>query len=131
MIQRRISVVDDDESIRRTTGLLIESFGYRVAIFESAETLLKPGQLNEMCCLIVDIRTLGMNALQLQRHLTTEGWSIIFITAYGNEELRRQAKPASAIAFSTSRSATSSCSKLFVQRLHQDKGEKATSDYSV
>jgi FixJ family two-component response regulator len=32
-----VSVVDDDESVRRTTTLLIESFGFRAAAFESAE----------------------------------------------------------------------------------------------
>jgi FixJ family two-component response regulator len=32
-----VSVVDDDESIRWTTTLLIESFGFRAAAFESAE----------------------------------------------------------------------------------------------
>jgi FixJ family two-component response regulator len=37
MAQNLVSVVDDDESIRRTTTLLIESFGFRAAAFESAE----------------------------------------------------------------------------------------------
>lgn len=128
-----IWVVDDDESVRRTTGLLIESFGYRVASFESAEALLKPGQLNEMCCLIVDIRMPGMNGLQLQRHLTTEGWSIpvIFITAYGNEELRRQAKQAGAIAFLDKPFSDEQLLEAIRSALQQDKGEKATYDYSV
>ena len=40
MTENLISVVDDDESIRRTTTLLIESFGFRAAAFESAETFL-------------------------------------------------------------------------------------------
>ena len=37
MTKGLISVVDDDESIRRTTTFLIESFGFRAAAFESAE----------------------------------------------------------------------------------------------
>jgi len=92
MVPKLISVVDD-ESVRRTTKLLIESFGYRASIFESAEAFLKSGQLNDTCCLVVDVQMPGMNGLQLQRHLTAEGWSvpIIFISAYGNQESRRQA----------------------------------------
>ena len=43
-----ISVVDDDESIRRTTTLLIESFGFRATAFESAESFLKSGQLHDI-----------------------------------------------------------------------------------
>lgn len=101
MAPKLISVVDDDESVRRTTKLLIESFGYRASIFESAEAFLKSGQLNDTCCLVVDVQMPGMNGLQLQRHLTAEGWSIpiIFISAYGNKESRRQAMLAGAVAF--------------------------------
>jgi FixJ family two-component response regulator len=96
-----ISIVDDDESVRRTTKLLIESFGYRAAIFESAETFLKRGQLKETSCLVVDIQMPGMNGLQLQSHLAAEGCfiPIIFITAYGDQESRRQALQAGAVAF--------------------------------
>jgi FixJ family two-component response regulator len=101
MAPKHISVVDDDESVRRTTKLLIESFGYRAAGFESTETFLKSGQLNETSCLVVDVHMPGMNGLQLQRHLTAEGWSIpiIFISGYGNKESRRQAMQAGAVAF--------------------------------
>ena len=101
MVPKLISVVDDDESVRRTTKLLIESFGYRASIFESAGAFLKSGQLNDTCCLVVDVQMPGMNGLQLQRHLTAEGWSIpiIFFSAYGNKESRRQAMLAGAVAF--------------------------------
>jgi len=88
-----ISVVDDDESVSRTTKLLVETFGYRAAVFESAERFLKSDQLYETSCLLLDIHMPGMNGLELQRHLAGEGYSIptIFITAYGDKESRRQA----------------------------------------
>jgi FixJ family two-component response regulator len=96
-----ISLVDDDESIRRTTRLLIESFGFQAAAFESAEMFLKSGQLQETSCLIVDVQMPGMNGLQLQSHLATAGCKvpIIFITAYDNKESRQQALQAGAVAF--------------------------------
>ena len=96
-----ISLVDDDESIRRTTTLLIESFGFQAAAFESAESFLKSGQLHETSCLIVDMQMPGMNGLQLQSHLAASGYKIpiIFITAYDNKESRQQAMQAGAIAF--------------------------------
>jgi FixJ family two-component response regulator len=96
-----ISLVDDDESIRRTTTLLIQSFGFQAAAFESAEGFLKSGQLHETSCLIVDVQMPGMNGLQLQRHLAASGYSlpIIFITAYDNKESRQQAMQAGAVAF--------------------------------
>jgi FixJ family two-component response regulator len=96
-----ISVVDDDESVRRTTTLLIESFGYRAAAFESAESFLRAAKLDDTACLIVDIQMPGMNGLQLQSHLAAAGSSIpiIFITAYDDKESRQQALQAGAVAF--------------------------------
>jgi len=96
-----ISLVDDDESIRRTTTLLIQSFGFQAAAFESAESFLKSGQLHETSCLIVDVQMPGMNGIQLQRHLAASGYKlpIIFITAYDNKESRQQAMQAGAVAF--------------------------------
>ena len=96
-----ISVVDDDASVRKTTKLLIGSFGYRAVVFDSAETFLNSGQLNDTSCLVVDVQMQGMNGLQLQSHLASEGCSIpiIFISAYGNKESRRQAMQGGAIAF--------------------------------
>ena len=96
-----ISLVDDDESIRRTTTLLIQSFGFQAAAFESAEDFLKSGQLHETSCLIVDVQMPGMNGLQLQRHLAASGYKlpIIFMTAYDNKESRQQAMQAGAVAF--------------------------------
>jgi FixJ family two-component response regulator len=96
-----ISVVDDDESVRRTTTLLIESFGFRAAAFESAETFLNSGHLHDTSCLIVDVQMQGMNGLQLQSHLAAAGCGIpiIFITAYESKDSRQRAMQAGAAAF--------------------------------
>jgi FixJ family two-component response regulator len=96
-----VSVVDDDESIRRTTTRLIESFGFRAVAFESAEGFLKSGQLHDTSCLIVDVQMPGMNGLQLQSHLAAAGCAIpiIFITAYDDGESRGRAMQAGAVAF--------------------------------
>ena len=101
MASNLISIVDDDESVRRTTKLLVESFGYRAAVFESAESFLKSEQLYDTSCLVVDVHMPGMNGLELQSHLAGEGYSIpaIFITAYGDKESHRQAMETGAVAF--------------------------------
>ena len=103
MARNQISVVDDDESVRRTTKLLIESSGYQAAAFESAENLFNSGQLDDTSCLIIDVRMPRMNGLQLQSHLAAAGSriSIIFITAYEDNESRRRAMQAGAVAFLT------------------------------
>ena len=101
MARNLIAVVDDDESVRRTTTRLIESFGFQGAAFESAELFLGSGQLRETLCLIVDLQMPGMNGLQLQSQLAAAGCRIpiIFITAYDDGESRRRALQAGAVAF--------------------------------
>lgn len=101
MASNLISVVDDEEPIRGTTKLLIHSFGYQAAVFESAEVFLKSGQLRDTSCLLLDVQTPGINGLQVQGRLAAEGCRvpIIFISAYGNRESRRQAMQAGAVAF--------------------------------
>lgn len=78
-----ISVVDDDESIRDSTRMLLRSAGYEVATFESGELFLKSDAVIFTGCLILDIRMPGMNGLELQRllNLSDAGVPIIFVTA--------------------------------------------------
>ena len=101
MTKKLISVVDDDESIRRTTTFLIESFGFRAAAFESAESFLNSIQLHDTSCLLVDVQMPGMNGLELQSELAAAGYGIpiVFITAYDNKDTRWQAMQAGAVAF--------------------------------
>lgn len=96
-----VSIVDDDESVRRTTVLLLESYGLRAAAFDSAEGFLESKELSDTCCLIVDVRMPGMNGLELQAQLVATGYRIpiIFITAYGDKESQRRAMKGGAVAF--------------------------------
>jgi len=59
-----ISIDDDDESVRRTTKLLVESFSYQAAVFESAESFLKSDKLYDTSCLVVDVQGHEENARQ-------------------------------------------------------------------
>lgn len=120
MARNLISVIDDDESIRRTTTRLIESFGFQASAFESAESFLRSGRLEDTSCLIVDVRMPGMDGLELQNQLAIAGrrTPIIFITAYDDKESRRRAMQAGAIAFlgkpfSDEQLLASICSALF------------------
>src|SRR5262245_43062913 len=96
-----VSIIDDDESIRRTTTLLIESFGFRAAAFESAERFLSSGQLHDTSCLIVDVQMPGMNGLQLQSRLAADACCLpdALTISYDDKESRRRAMQAGAAAF--------------------------------
>ena len=50
-----ISIIDDDQTVREATGDLVQSLGYDVLTFESAERFLESGRLAETSCLITDL----------------------------------------------------------------------------
>ncbi len=97
----RISIVDDDESMREAIKTLIGSMGSSVEEFSSAEDFLKSDQCDLCDCLILDIRMRGMSGLELQRRLAADKRHvpIVFITAHYNEEERSRAIGAGAVAF--------------------------------
>lgn len=96
-----ISIVDDDESIRKGLGRLFRSVGFDVDSFASAEEFLDSGDLQRSSCLILDLGMPGMGGLELQSRLVAGHWQIpiIFLTANGNEQSRGQALKAGAIDF--------------------------------
>jgi FixJ family two-component response regulator len=96
----RISIVDDDESMRDAIKTLIGSMGLGVDEFSSAEDFLH-SPLSQVDCLILDVRMPGLSGLELQRRLVAENRTvpIVFMTAHYLEEERTRAMEAGAIAF--------------------------------
>jgi len=96
-----IGIVDDDESVRMAIRSLLRSLGFKVEIFGSAEDLLGSARLDDIACLIVDVRLPGMSGLDLQRQLLAANreFSMIFISAHDDPVARRHAITAGALAF--------------------------------
>jgi FixJ family two-component response regulator len=96
-----VSVVDDDASLRRSVRNLLTSVGFRVEAFASAEEFLGSPQSANTGCLVLDLRMTGMNGLELLKHLQATGSTIavVVLTAHGDEEARRRALQAGAVAF--------------------------------
>jgi FixJ family two-component response regulator len=96
-----ISVVDDDELFRKATAGLIDSLGYPVASFGSAEEFLSSDQLEQTACLISDMQMPGMSGIDLQNQLIARGYRlpVIFITAYSDSKARTRALASGALGF--------------------------------
>src|SRR5216684_3041777 len=96
-----ISVVDDDESLRRSLRNFLRSVGFRVETFASAEEFLTSAERENTGCLVLDLRMTGMSGLDLLRHLAVADSRIpvVILTAHGDEETRRRSLQAGAIAF--------------------------------
>ena len=96
-----VSVVDDDESLRRSLGNLLRSVGLGVQTFASAEEFLRSAQRENTRCLVLDLRLTGMSGLDLLRHLAVADSHIpvVVLTAHGDDELRWRSLRAGAVAF--------------------------------
>src|SRR2546428_8153219 len=94
-----VSVVDDDESLRRSLRNLLRSVGFGVETFASAEEFLRSAQRENTGCLVLDLRMTGMTGLDLLRHLAVADsrLSVVILTSHGDEETRRRALQAVAI----------------------------------
>ena len=82
-----IAVVDDDKSVRESLAEFMESGGYDVALFSSAEEFLDSGcHRGSLQCMILDVRLPGMSGLELFSQLTVSRQSLptIFITAHAD-----------------------------------------------
>ena len=98
---RMVAVVDDDESIQRSLPKALQSLGLTALSFVSAEEFLSCGRLDDIGCIITDLRMSGMSGLELQAKLVQDGHRIpiVFVTAHGDTRERAQAMRAGALAF--------------------------------
>src|SRR2546426_2210492 len=96
-----VGIVDDDESVRMAIRSLLRSLGFKVETFGSAEDLLGSARLDDIACLIVDLRLPGMSGVDLQRQLLAakRELPLIFISAHDDPVAGRQAVAAGALAF--------------------------------
>ena len=96
-----VSVVDDDESLRRSLRNLLRSVGLGVETFASAEEFLASAQRENTGCLVLDLRMTGMSGLDLLRHLAAAKVRVpaVVLTAHGGEEIRQRCLGAGAVAF--------------------------------
>src|SRR2546422_7583453 len=87
-----ISVVDDDESLRRSLSNLLRSVGFGVETFASADEFLRSAQRENTGCLVLDLEMPGMSGLDLLRQLAFRDSRIrvVILTAHGDEETRRR-----------------------------------------
>lgn len=96
-----VFLVDDDEAVRDALSLFLESTGFTVRAFDSAEAFL--GEIDNMSdgVLVLDQRMTGMSGLELQSALNARGsrLPIIFITGHGDVSMSVRAMKNGAVDF--------------------------------
>lgn len=94
-----VAVIDDDEQLRTAVADLVASYGIEARGFGTSREYLDSATLASTSCLVTDIQMAGMSGLELQKALLGLGYRIpvIFITAFSDERVRREAESLGAL----------------------------------
>ena len=103
MAQKAISiyVIDDDESVRRAFQILLQSAGFNVRAFSSAEEFLESVSSEDRGVILLDMRMPGMTGLDLLRKLASRKnrMQVIAVSAYDDAPTRKLARELGAVTF--------------------------------
>jgi FixJ family two-component response regulator len=97
-----VTIVDDDESVRRAFARLLRASGYAVRTFASGPELLDDDSGFPLCgpgCLLLDIRMPVLGGLELHAMLKENGTApaVVFMTGHGDLETRALAMRSGAV----------------------------------
>jgi two-component system response regulator FixJ len=96
-----ISIIDDDDSVRKSLAFRLRAAGFRVAAYESALAFLDaPPDIGEGC-VVTDIRMPQMDGMELLRRIKSSGpnLQVIVMTGHGDISLAVEAMKLGAADF--------------------------------
>jgi FixJ family two-component response regulator len=99
-----ITIVDDDDSVRRALARLLSASGYSVRTFASARELLAAPASDQTAapgCLLLDVRMPELDGLELQAILrgAGTGTAVVFMTGHGDVQTGVKAMKSGAVDF--------------------------------
>jgi len=96
-----VFLVDDDDAVRDSLSLLLDSAGLNIESFSTSAAFLDEYDPDRPGCVVLDIRMPGMTGMELQEALQSSGIRIpiIFLTGHGNVPMSAKALRAGAIDF--------------------------------
>ena len=95
-----IVVVDDDDAVRDSVGILLETHGLHVRDFASGVEFLESDVHKIMCCLVIDYHMPGMTGIEVAQELHRRGRSCptVLITGLSDEAIIQNALSAGIMA---------------------------------
>ena len=90
---RKIYIVDDDDAVRDSLRVLLESLGFEVRDYNSAVDFLARRCADAKACLLLDLHMPVMSGLDLLEHMQAKGLQLptIVITGRGDPLLKERA----------------------------------------
>jgi FixJ family two-component response regulator len=81
-----VYVVDDDEAVRDSLGMLLEAHGLTYQTFESAAEFITSYRRGTGRCLVLDVRMPGMSGIELLEKLAGEGFTLPVVVMSGHAD---------------------------------------------
>ncbi|MBX3646474.1 MAG: response regulator transcription factor [Rhodocyclaceae bacterium] len=127
MTEQRVYIVDDDEPMRDSLQWLLESQGFAVTAFASAEDFLAACREGMAGCIVLDVRMPGMSGLELYEKLNARRCTlpVIFITGHGDVPMAVSALKKGAVDFIEKPFGDQDMLRLIVQCLELDRANRA------
>jgi two-component system response regulator FixJ len=84
--RKRIHLVDDEESVRRSTSFMLRTSGYDVDTYPSGVAFLEKVQGATPGCILLDVRMPEMDGIEVQAELAKRGVKlpVIVLTGHGD-----------------------------------------------
>ncbi len=92
-LAERILIVDDDEALRESLGMLLAAEGYDVALADCADSALAELDRESVDLVLCDLRMPGMDGLELLPQLVKKvpGATVLMMSAFGSADLAIEA----------------------------------------
>jgi two-component system response regulator FixJ len=96
-----VVIVDDDEAIRDSLSVLLETRGFAVQTYASGPEVLAAHESTWRGCLLLDVRMPAMDGLEVQKELEAHEnqMQVIIMTAHGDVPMAVRAMKAGAVDF--------------------------------
>jgi len=87
-----VAIIDDDRRVLQSIGSLLESVGYEVRLFCSAEPLLRSDSVSSIGCVVSDIGIPEIDGIELKALLSRMAPDLPVILVTGNQKQARRAE---------------------------------------
>lgn len=96
-----VFIIDDDDAVLDSLSVLLETGGFSVKAFASANAFLAAVQQSWRGCILTDVRMPGMDGLELQEKIAERGLNlpVVVMTGHGDVPIAVRAMKAGAIDF--------------------------------
>ena len=96
-----IYVIDDDEAMRDSLSFLLDSSGFTVRLFETAQSFLDALPGLSFGCVVSDVRMPGIDGIELLKRLKAQNsaFPILIMTGHGDVPLAVEAMKLGAVDF--------------------------------